>query len=233
MSFVPVNRRSGFTLIELLVVIAIIAILAAILFPVFAQAREKARSTSCLSNQKQVGLALIQYMQDYDQTVPPFRTADQYRDGRGFAWPAFAIDTAVTGTYWNALIQPYSKTFAVEICPSDANQAWNDFPASSDLVVAVAPSFNLNADFLYQTYIPGSSICQRIRQGVGTAADFAQPVSDADIASPAAMVAMTDTKLRYVSTSLNGMSSYNITFYANSPGVASADEACGMYSNVG
>ena len=60
----------GFTLIELLVVIAIIAILASILFPVFAQAREKARSISCLSNTNQVGLAILQYVQDYDEALP-------------------------------------------------------------------------------------------------------------------------------------------------------------------
>jgi prepilin-type N-terminal cleavage/methylation domain-containing protein/prepilin-type processing-associated H-X9-DG protein len=64
-------NRSGFTLIELLVVIAIIAILAAILFPVFAQARAKARQAACLSNQKQIGLAFQQYIQDYDETFPP------------------------------------------------------------------------------------------------------------------------------------------------------------------
>src|SRR5437762_6356050 len=67
------RARSGFTLIELLVVIAIIAILAAILFPVFAQAREKARAISCLSNCKQAGLAWSMYAQDYDETTPPQR----------------------------------------------------------------------------------------------------------------------------------------------------------------
>src|SRR5437763_9234011 len=64
------RRRMGFTLIELLVVIAIIAILAAILFPVYAQAREKARQTSCISNNKQYSLATLMYVQDYDETFP-------------------------------------------------------------------------------------------------------------------------------------------------------------------
>ena len=63
-------QRRGFTLIELLVVIAIIAILAAILFPVFAKAREKARQITCTSNEKQLGLAFLQYVQDYDETYP-------------------------------------------------------------------------------------------------------------------------------------------------------------------
>ncbi len=64
------TQKKGFTLIELLVVIAIIAILAAILFPVFARAREKARASSCLSNMKQIGLAVLQYAQDYDENFP-------------------------------------------------------------------------------------------------------------------------------------------------------------------
>jgi len=72
------SRNRAFTLIELLVVIAIIAILAAILFPVFAQAREKARAVSCLSNQKQIGTGVLMYAQDYDETILPWLTTSEY-----------------------------------------------------------------------------------------------------------------------------------------------------------
>src|SRR5579883_1662217 len=83
------NRRRGFTLIELLVVIAIIAILAAILFPVFAQARSKARQTACISNMKQISLAVLMYAQDYDEGGPPkrdFLNASDWFSGKELLW---------------------------------------------------------------------------------------------------------------------------------------------------
>lgn len=95
--------RSGFTLIELLVVIAIIAILAAILFPVFAKARAKARQISCISNQKQIGLAFMQYVQDYDETLPFKRYME---DGSGFPWN---FDAQNKSRSWKDLIYPYIK----------------------------------------------------------------------------------------------------------------------------
>lgn len=97
--------RSGFTLIELLVVIAIIAILAAILFPVFAQARESARLSSCLSNTKQIGLGFRMYSQDYDEVFPIIRSED---------WNA-----KVTYGNWKHLIQPYLKNYQIYKCPSN------------------------------------------------------------------------------------------------------------------
>ncbi len=96
------QRRNAFTLIELLVVIAIIAILAAILFPVFAQAREKARGVSCISNMKQLGTACAMYTQDFDETFPI---------GLGDQW------WQVT---WVRNIQPYVKNYQVFRCPDDS-----------------------------------------------------------------------------------------------------------------
>lgn len=106
------RRQGGFTLIELLVVIAIIAILAAILFPVFAQAREKARSASCLSNQKQVALAFMMYSQDYDETYPL----------------AIAQDPVTKATlWWEDLVRPYIKggnVGGILTCPSASSRAY-------------------------------------------------------------------------------------------------------------
>jgi prepilin-type N-terminal cleavage/methylation domain-containing protein/prepilin-type processing-associated H-X9-DG protein len=98
------RRPRAFTLIELLVVIAIIAILAAILFPVFAQARDKARQTACLSNTKQVALALYQYVQDYDEVLP---------------MGGWSIGTE--SSRWSVDIQPYLKSRDVFVCPSQSD----------------------------------------------------------------------------------------------------------------
>lgn len=112
------SRRNGFTLIELLVVIAIIAILAAILFPVFARARENARRTSCLSNMKQINLGMMQYTQDYDEHYPNY----YWNNGtqapgpeNGGEWYPSATST---NWFWQNMIYPYVKSVQVFICPS-------------------------------------------------------------------------------------------------------------------
>ena len=104
-------KHLAFTLIELLVVIAILAVLAAIIFPVFAQAREKARQTQCASNTKQISLGVLIYSQDYDETLIP--TA--------------IVSGSTESILWPDLIQPYIKNNQVRLCPSDSNGKKNSF----------------------------------------------------------------------------------------------------------
>src|SRR5579872_7072561 len=108
-------KRRGFTLIELLVVIAIIAILAAILFPVFAQAREKARQTVCLSNHKQIGTSIQMYVQDYDETLPlslVYESPAADANGNSLQWA------------WGGLLQPYVKNRGIFLCPSNPRKQY-------------------------------------------------------------------------------------------------------------
>jgi prepilin-type N-terminal cleavage/methylation domain-containing protein/prepilin-type processing-associated H-X9-DG protein len=112
------TRTQGFTLIELLVVIAIIAILAAILFPVFAQAREKARQISCDSNEKQLGLAILQYVQDYDEKFPGGSNASVLTLTAGT--PGQNAQANQNGTGWSSQIYVYAKSTGLFKCPDDS-----------------------------------------------------------------------------------------------------------------
>jgi prepilin-type N-terminal cleavage/methylation domain-containing protein len=111
---VQTQSKAGFTLIELLVVIAIIAILAAILFPVFAQARAQARKTSCLSNMRQLGLGFIMYAQDYDETLPSIPFGDC---PTCWPWEAWQGTVDWTGVFVQG-VQPYIKNKQILQCPS-------------------------------------------------------------------------------------------------------------------
>ncbi len=161
------NGRSAFTLIELLVVIAIIAILAAILFPVFARARENARRSSCQSNLKQIGLGIIQYTQDYDEKYPSSRWLN--------ATPA-ALDQAYS---WRRVIYPYTKSAQIFTCPSDVypDRVASDsdtaqmaaLPAGSPVFLA---SYSINGS---TDYLGGTPLSNVNAPGYGGAALAAVP----------------------------------------------------------
>jgi prepilin-type N-terminal cleavage/methylation domain-containing protein/prepilin-type processing-associated H-X9-DG protein len=146
--FLASRRRHAFTLIELLVVIAIIAILAAILFPVFAQAREKARQVSCLSNTKQYATALMMYVQDYDEIFP----YSAY----------FNLNQNCVETYISVVV-PYVKNNQVTQCPSEP-QAMNVAALTGQPCPATPPfnSYVTNPALFTNGFVPGA-------QGVGLA----------------------------------------------------------------
>jgi prepilin-type N-terminal cleavage/methylation domain-containing protein len=138
------RRRFAFTLIELLVVIAIIAILAAILFPVFSQAREKARQTTCLSNEKQIGMAILQYVQDYDEAMPSGVVNAPYTQNPG--------PTTGYGMGWAGQVFAYAKSKEIFRCPDDntsssvaptISYAMNQFASGQPLARFIAPSTTL------------------------------------------------------------------------------------------
>ena len=144
-----IRRKKGFTLIELLVVIAIIAILAAILFPVFARARENARRASCQSNLKQIALGVFQYKQDYDEKLP-----------------TVATPYAAPGPYgWADAIQPYLKSTQIYQCPSEttAPQANPQLAGYTDYWI------NASATSLSDASFTSSSLTVLLGDGDGTA----------------------------------------------------------------
>jgi len=137
-------KRRGFTLIELLVVIAIIAILAAILFPVFAQAREKARSITCVSNMKEVNLAILMYVQDYDERYP----SGTYND-----IPATpTAGTGIKGAGWAGQCVAYIKSTGIFKCPDDSTNG-----GGTETTGVVANAVTAPISYAYNSNIPGDS----------------------------------------------------------------------------
>jgi len=138
------TRTRAFTLIELLVVIAIIAILASILFPVFARARENARRASCQSNLKQMGLSIMQYTQDFDEALPYLALA-------GTSAGTFRNDLQV----WADMIQPYTKSLQIFRCPSNTNcntPLGTTVPTGATMRMSYGGTTNTFASDLPQTF---------------------------------------------------------------------------------
>jgi prepilin-type N-terminal cleavage/methylation domain-containing protein/prepilin-type processing-associated H-X9-DG protein len=173
-------RENGFTLIELLVVIAIIAILAAILFPVFAQAREKARQTSCLSNQKQIGLGVMMYVQDYDETYPQ---AYYYKNNTA------TTNGGAAGGYvtWTVMTQPYIKNEKLFVCPSDKLGGLTpDNPVCNPFTDTV--TLGCEAQVPRLSYTPNSAIMPRKRGPQ----DGPNVVAMAAVEAPADVIALAE-----------------------------------------
>ena len=164
MSFRKLTR--AFTLIELLVVIAIIAILAAILFPVFAKAREAARRTACLSNCKQIAIAMSMYVQDNDSAYPPRPVLPPGTAGIPCK-PCRMVD-------WRVYAMPYVKNTGIFVCPSDTG-----IPTvlTNEPMNLAAPRPNRLADFLGDaTYAPMGSYCLNVvLQRIGSEAAIPRP----------------------------------------------------------
>ncbi len=184
------RKQTGFTLIELLVVIAIIAILASILFPVFATAREKARQTSCLSNIKQLGLAAMQYEQDYDETIVPGW------NGVGPSWSGF---TWPGNQRWMDLLFTYTKSEQVYSCPSDNNS----------VPYRRTPANTVDGNPLYFESVsnPGSYAINATYWGTdpdGVPATSPNGQPSASVAAPASTILLTEYSPYFVSPCAGG-----------------------------
>ena len=174
------HKRSAFTLIELLVVIAIIALLAAILFPVFASAREKARETTCVSNLRQVGMAVRMYVQDADETFPIFH-AYNYNPAPGKPGHK-GIEVE---------LEPYTKSSGVFHCPDDNGGPTSraDVPGSEDYVQAYGSSYRFSAACFTVVHGPDGSY----QNNAPIAAEYPEAtVADASYVYPAETRIMRD-----------------------------------------
>ncbi len=221
------NQRSTkqvFTLIELLVVIAIIAILAAILFPVFAQARERARAISCMSNVRQIGLATMQYIQDYDETFP-----------LGYCWKDGGANSEWGGTMYTVSLGPYLQklgevgsdvvnsgltTGSIFVCPSAGKPNKNPDGNPFNPANLIGQSYSMNKGALT------NNAWTDIAQGDGSTLHLFVPVAQASINQPANLVAFVDAAV---------VQAGNVTVQgggACSPAsVSNADPNCGPFND--
>ena len=232
------NRRFGFTLIELLVVIAIIAILAAILFPVFAQARDRARAASCLSNENQLSLAILQYVQDYDEQMMPAENCETGQMGSA-PWCA-SNNVPPTDQSWVFAVFPYVKSAengdTVWLCPS-LEVDWNNVRGAAKSYpspfLQYFVNYGLNKDYLQPD--PNCATSSAM-QGI---APWGFGVSLGRIEAPASTVMMVETKPETIIANPN-QGAFNVSSYVNAPADGSAPgvfngittEACSNAANA-
>lgn len=232
MDFVMIagKKARGFTLIELLVVIAIIAILAAILFPVFAQAREQARKASCLNNTKQLGLGAMMYVQDYDETYPCNSWDTPYipttdTDSRSATYPSAMI--------WMWRIMPYMKSRQILVCPSDPNPketSWKGYDANPNPTCDDAWGIPTPISYAHNQHLfgyggaPAIGVCGPGPCCFGPPPDWAayyQPQSLASVPSPASTYMIADYGRNSMETWwINNLraSNYTLVYNESAPG---------------
>ncbi len=224
--FPPPSR--GFTLIELLVVIAIIAILAAILFPVFQSVRENARRTACLSDEKQIGLGLQQYMNDNDSRYPIAQ----------YAYPTATVAGGHPLVTWPNELQPYMKNWRVFRCPDESTDPFNMW-SSANLSSASSDDNNINGAGWWEwggSYGMNTNYLNPVRDdqnnGNGFKAPYSMfglPVADNDLDSSANTVFAVDIK-PFVSPSGG---TYPYMYLADSPAVCLAPIPYNTFSGWG
>jgi prepilin-type N-terminal cleavage/methylation domain-containing protein/prepilin-type processing-associated H-X9-DG protein len=167
------DRNPGFTLIELLTVIAVIALLAALLFPVFARARENARRSTCASNLKQIGLALFMYVQDYDETAP-----NSYMH----------FDNSSTLASWRQVIQPYTKSTQLLVCSSNPERGRVASPA-----VSVYPDVNASYAASCRNNEAEPSTTLSIDVGMMRCSASDSPIKMSLISTPSQLIAVVES----------------------------------------
>jgi len=226
----PHNGERGFTLIELLVVIAIIAVLAAILFPVFASAREKARATTCVSNQKQISLGVLQYVEDFDERMPP---AYNCLNGK-WTGGEFCLNFQFTAT-WVSEIYPYSHSWlGISQCPDqtvdpDGIISPAKAPPAGEIYVGwlTLPSYGYNYSYLEPNpFCTGPALDGTTGPNVDII--YGVPVVLDRIEAPAATVMFVDTKLIG-----NPKFGYFDSMTAESPAIAGPSTISCAFNNGG
>ncbi len=197
--------KSGFTLIEMLVVIAIVAIMAALLFPVFAQARENARRASCQSSEHQIGLGVLQYIQDNDEAYPI----------------EYYYETDAEGNYtdtqmWVDEIYPYMQSYKIFLCPDQTNPGHGGQEGLS---------YAMNADYLNP--VPNCD-----PQAILPNGEFGVPVAEGQVEAPAATVFAVDSKSGDIVSVPYGSSFgfFDWSDYADAPANYTAPVVCGYYA---
>lgn len=219
------RTTGGFTLIELLVVIAIIAILAAILFPVFAQAKTKAKQISCLSNEKQIALAAMQYLNDNDDREPMV----DY-----FVYPAGQTKQLVT---WTIAMQPYVKNWSVFRCPGDASPIVSKFTrfqgdtisfSDPNYIQAVNTSFAFNSDYLNPEPNCDTSTKTSYNDPASEAGSGHQgvPIQETQMESTAQTVFAVDAKPLFY----DGSTAWMYRYWTDAPSTWTAPIACSSWN---